>query len=120
VVLRDTLVSWMEAHQERMMACPGKTEATVLGANSAELRVRSGAYRGPQGTCSSETCRGSEEAAQGPASSSRATQRAKGTDPRKLWIPDETDRCAQRDDPPCRSGIAQGTRSSGQFCKKNP
>jgi hypothetical protein len=32
--------------------------------------------------------RSNEEAAQGPASSCRATWRAKGTDPRRLWIPE--------------------------------
>jgi hypothetical protein len=37
-VLRDTFVSRTDVHQERMMACPGKTKATDLGANSAKLQ----------------------------------------------------------------------------------
>jgi hypothetical protein len=35
-ILRDTLVSRMGAHQDRMMACLGHTEATDLEVNSAE------------------------------------------------------------------------------------
>jgi hypothetical protein len=36
-VFRDALVSWMDVHQERMMAFLGKTEATDLEANLEEI-----------------------------------------------------------------------------------
>jgi hypothetical protein len=35
-VLQDALISLMDAHQERMMVCLGKTEATGLEANPEE------------------------------------------------------------------------------------
>jgi hypothetical protein len=42
------------------------------------------------------------------ASSSRATQRAKGTDPRRLWIPEEVGCHLQEGVLSCSSGTAQG------------
>jgi FtsZ-binding cell division protein ZapB len=36
-VLRDTLVSRMDSHQERLMGCLGKTETTDLEANPKEI-----------------------------------------------------------------------------------
>jgi hypothetical protein len=46
------------------------------------------------------------------------------TDPGQWWVPEVVGRRPQRVDPPCRSGMAQGTRSSGarqgRCCTKNP
>jgi hypothetical protein len=44
----------------------------------------------------------------GLASSSRVTQRAKGMDPGKLWIPEEVGSLLQMDDLLCRNGTVQG------------
>jgi hypothetical protein len=51
--------------------------------------------------------------AQGPASSCRAPQRAKGTDARKLWVPEEIGCRLQEYDSPFWNGKAQGTQSQG-------
>jgi hypothetical protein len=48
-----------------------------------------------------------EEAAQGSASSCRATRRAKATDPRRLWILEEVGCRLQEGVPLCSSGTAQ-------------
>jgi hypothetical protein len=48
--------------------------------------------------------------AQGPASSCRAKWRAKGTDPKGLWIPEDVGCCLQEGVLPCSSGMAQGKR----------
>jgi FtsZ-binding cell division protein ZapB len=45
-VLQDTLVSQIDAHQERIMACLGKMEAQLWGKFSL-VRVRSVASGGP-------------------------------------------------------------------------
>jgi hypothetical protein len=62
------------------------------GAKSTNDAVRSGTSGVPYGRGHSETFGNNEEAAQGSASSCRATQRAKGTDARRLdpegsWLP---------------------------------
>jgi hypothetical protein len=58
-----------------------------------------------------------------PASSRWAQQTAERTDPGRWWVPENVGYHPQRDDPPCRSGTAQGTLSSGtrqgQWCTKN-
>jgi hypothetical protein len=72
----------------------------VQGANVEGNGIRSGASGGPQGTCRSEIFGNKEEVAEGPASSCRATQRAKRTDPREVGCR------LQEGVPPCSSGMA--------------
>jgi hypothetical protein len=58
----------------------------------------------------SEIVGNNEEAAQGPASSCRAPREAKGTDPRRLWNPEDVGCRLQKGVPSCRSGTAQEKR----------
>jgi hypothetical protein len=54
----------------------------------------------------------------------RRRGKPKGTDPGQWWVPEEIGCRQQRDDPPCKSGTAQGTRSSwtrpGQCSTRDP
>jgi hypothetical protein len=69
--------------------------------------VRRGAPVSPQGRSRSEICWSNEEAAQGLASSSRATWRANGTDLRRVWILEEVCHCLQEGVPSCSSGTVR-------------
>jgi hypothetical protein len=105
-----------KAFQEKLM--------DIFGANQGEMKAHPEQFGGksrrnslrrsikvPQGTGRSETCRTIEEAAWGPKYGRGAPPEAKGEDPVKLWIPDATGRRRNEDDdPPCKSGIAQGKR----------
>jgi hypothetical protein len=66
--------------------------------------------RSPYGKGCSEIFGTDGEAAQGPASSCRASRRAKGTDPRRLWILGEVGCRLQEGVPLCSSGMAQEKR----------
>jgi hypothetical protein len=112
--LRDTLVSRMDAHRERMTACLGEMEVTTLEANSAELESVAESREGPKvhvwGLKKRHRVR-------------HLAVRRRG-DPKER-TPEETGRCQQKDDPSCRSGTAQGTHRQEesdwrQSCKGNP
>jgi hypothetical protein len=70
--------------------------------------ICNGAQGGPEGRGLSEIFWSIEEVAQGIASSSRVTQRAKGTDLGKLWILEEVGSHLQEDELLCRSGLVEG------------
>jgi hypothetical protein len=94
--------------QERTMSCQVMTAASgQQGAKSRRHGIRSATLGGPYGRGRSEFFRSNEETAQGPASSCRTTQRAEGTDPRRLWIPEEVGCCLQKGVPLCSSGTVQ-------------
>jgi hypothetical protein len=79
--------------------------------NPEEMGVWVGTSGGPYGRCRSETGQRTEEAAERPEDSCRVTRRAKGTDPRRLWIPEDVGCRLQDDDPLCQSGLAQEVHS---------
>jgi hypothetical protein len=78
------------------------------GAETRKDAVRSGASGGPYGTSRSENWHRAKDAAHGRASNCRAPRKGKATDPRRLCIPEEVGCRLQEDNPPCRSGTAQG------------
>jgi hypothetical protein len=96
----ETEVMNLEANPENMESNPEMMQSDV------EHRGRGGPY----GSVCSEIFGNNEEAAQGPASSCRATQRAKGTDPKRLWIPKEFGCRLQKGVPSCSSGMTQDKR----------
>jgi hypothetical protein len=67
----------------------GRSGGHGFGTQSRNDAVRGGILVGSYGRDRSEIFGNNEEAAQGPVPSCRATRRAKGTDPRRLWIPEE-------------------------------
>jgi hypothetical protein len=80
---------------------------------------------GPQGTCRSENWQSAEKAAQGPVPGCRSPPKAKGTEPRRLWIPEEVGSCLQERVLPCKSGVAQEEHhqeqvNQGQMWASNP
>jgi hypothetical protein len=75
------------------------------GGNGVQVGTSGGSYGGDRGEIF-----GNNEAAQGPTSSCSATQRAKETDPRRLWIPEEVGCGLQKGVPSCSSGTAQGNK----------
>jgi hypothetical protein len=131
---RPQFIPWEHGEKRRWPAKKRRRHVWSARSETPRKGIRSGASGCLQGTCPSETCRRSDEAAQGPACSRNPPRSAGGKDPGKLWIPEEIGHCRQKDDPPCRSGTAQGTRSwrtvcrtgkteesdQGQSCKKNP
>jgi hypothetical protein len=92
-----------------------KANPEKVEADSVELRVHSSALVGPYGRCRSETSWRMEEVAQGPASSCRVTRRAKGTDPRRFWIPEEFGCCLWEGVLQCKSGMAQEEHCQGVY-----
>jgi hypothetical protein len=68
--------------------------------------IRRGAARDLQGRSRSDIFWRVEEAALGLDSGHGAPLETEGKDPVKLWIPEEINRRRQKDDPPCKSGIA--------------
>jgi hypothetical protein len=105
----------LDAHHERMtasvntwqketMACQEAMEAYPEGMKS-EMEQKNA----PKEKVPAKSVR----ALKGPASSSRTPRSAEGTDPGLGWVPEEFVHRPLRSDPPCRSGTARGTRSSG-------
>jgi hypothetical protein len=111
----EATVHSMRAWQIETMACQEMTRGQCRGggAKSGGNGIRSGSSRGPYGKCRRETGQRMEEAAQGPASSCRATQRAKRTDPKGLGIPGEIGCRLQEGVPPCSSGMVEEEPSQG-------
>jgi hypothetical protein len=85
---------------DRAIAILEKIRATDLKAKREEMESES---KHPE-----ETNERMEEAAQGPASSCKATRRAEGTIPRSLSIPEEVGCRLQEGIPSCSNGTAQG------------
>jgi heme-degrading monooxygenase HmoA len=96
-----------DAHHEKMIASQERTIAKMKDGRKQMAACQEGTEANPD-EMKSVTFWSTEEAARGSASSSRATRRAKGTEPGKLWIPEEVGSFLEKDDPPCRSGTAQG------------
>jgi hypothetical protein len=79
----------------------------MQGAKSKGNGIPSGMSECPYRRGRSEIFESNEEAAQRPASSCMARQRAKRTDLRRLWIPEEVGCHLQEGVPPCSRGMAE-------------
>jgi hypothetical protein len=85
-----------------MTACLEKMEATNLEANPEAV------YREvPKEVAAVEIGRAPNKRQRGRRLAEKRHDQPKE---RKLWIPEEINRCPQNNDPPCRSGTAQGKR----------
>jgi hypothetical protein len=96
--------------------CPASNNGGVsgqLGAKSGRHGIRSGTLGDPYGRDCNEIFGNVEEAAQGPASSCMVTRRAKGTDPRKLWIPEVVGCHLQEGVPLRKSSMVQEEHHQG-------
>jgi hypothetical protein len=98
----ETAIHSMRAWRKETMACQETKEACLECKEPTAEEMQSG---GPQGTCHSETCQRTKEAAPGLASSSEAPWPAKRTESGKLWIQEEIGRHCRG--MTCHAGVAR-------------
>jgi flagellar biosynthesis chaperone FliJ len=102
----DAWIAEMKDGQKKeMMACQETTEAHLDSKepNPEEIQSEAVHREGPREGAVAKSSGALRKRHEG-------RKLAEGTAPGKLRIPEEIGRCPQRDDPPCRSGTAQGTR----------
>jgi hypothetical protein len=107
--MRSILSAWianMRDDRKEKMSCQVTTAACLESKESNP----EGISGGPYGRGRSEIFWNNEEEVQGPESSCRATRRAEGTDPRRLWIPEEVGCRLQEGVPSCSSDTTQEKR----------
>jgi hypothetical protein len=90
------------------------------GTKSRNDAVYSGGSESLYGRDGSAIFWGNEEAALGSSSRCRATWRAKGTDRRELWIPEEVGCRLPVHDPPCRPQSIRPGRTFGRRRQLQP
>jgi hypothetical protein len=101
----------MKKDRKETMPCQVMTSACLDNKelNPEDMESEEEYRVGPYGRGRSEILGSNDKVALGPASSCRATWRAKGTDKRRLWIPEVGCRL-QEGVPSCSSGTAQEKR----------
>jgi hypothetical protein len=105
----DAWIANMRDDRKETMSCQLMTERVwTVKSQVRKNGIRSGTSGNPYGRGRSEIFGNNEEAAQGPACSCRPTRRAKGTDPRRLFILEEVGCHVLEGVPPCSSGMTQG------------